>query len=135
MIQGRERRINVYNFGNCIAKTDNCESMDPMVLVEAFFWEVLHFKCWPQGEAGPSGPAPTSPPRYPDGPSAGVSASHANSVPTDDGIPGYATAIIVLCAVVAIGFFVFSKMGRSNGRDRSYEMTDVSDLRFDSFVT
>jgi len=37
IIQGRERCINVYNFGNCIANNDNCQSMDPMVLVRGFF--------------------------------------------------------------------------------------------------
>jgi hypothetical protein len=140
MIQGRERRINVYNFGNCIAKTDNCESMDPMVLVKAFFWEVLHFQCWPHGEMGPSGTTttPNIPPsnQDPEGQTTGFSSSHSSTNPTnDDGLPGYATAVIVLCAIVAIGFFAFYKMRGSNGRDRSYEMTDVSDLRFDNFVT
>lgn len=37
VINGYGRCINVYNFGNCIAKSDDCQSMDPMVLVKTFF--------------------------------------------------------------------------------------------------
>mmetsp|Transcript_16357 Transcript_16357/g.35567 ORF Transcript_16357/g.35567 Transcript_16357/m.35567 type:complete len:997 (+) Transcript_16357:154-3144(+) len=44
-INGRYRCIHVYNFGNCIANNDDCQSMDPMVLVRGFFSEVLGFEC------------------------------------------------------------------------------------------
>ncbi|VEU39603.1 unnamed protein product [Pseudo-nitzschia multistriata] len=37
--------IHVYNFGNCVADTDSCAYMDPMVLVRVFFKEVLGLNC------------------------------------------------------------------------------------------
>jgi hypothetical protein len=113
MIQGRERRINVYNFGNCLSNTNHCQSMDPMVLVKAFFWEVLHFKCWSKGESGPESSTHST-----GGSSSVGSMQSSTTSSSDDAMPGYLTAVVVLIVVVAIGFGVMYKVRGRHGRER-----------------
>jgi hypothetical protein len=135
VIQGRDRRINVYNFGNCIPKTDDCQDLDPIVLVKGFFWEILNFKCSTMEEyaANPSTHSSVPPPTKP-GTTFGAPLPQAQAQADDGGLPGYATVVIVLCVVAAIGVFAYYKASKGQDR-RSYEITDVSDLRFDNFIS
>jgi hypothetical protein len=138
-IQGHDRQINVYNFGNCLSPTSHCQKMDAMVLVKAFFWEVLKFKCWTKEEHSETSSTHNNPTNQsPSGSTSGVGASQQSSTSADDdSLPGYLTAVIVLIVVVVIGFFAFFKIkgGQDRERIRQYEMTDVSELRFDNFMT
>ncbi|MGK3753967.1 MAG: hypothetical protein ACI8RD_006275 [Bacillariaceae sp.] len=137
VINGRERCLNVYNFGNCLSVNDDCRNMDPMVLVKGFFLEVLKFPCRAKcdkhkdsGHSSSSSPQHNTP---------GVSSSSKDSTSSDDnGSSSYITATVVLCVVIALGFFGYYRIRRSSGRERiprrAYEMTDISDLRFESLT-
>jgi len=143
VINGRERCLNVYNFGNCLAKNDDCREMDPMVLVKVFFLEVLKFSCRAKcdkhtdsGHSPSYSPHESSPTKTHHTPN--VSSSSKDSTSGDNGSPSYITATVVLCIVIALGFFAYYQSRRSTGRERiprrAYEMTDISDLRFESLT-
>ncbi|OEU07077.1 hypothetical protein FRACYDRAFT_252250 [Fragilariopsis cylindrus CCMP1102] len=131
VIDGRERCLNVYNFGNCLSTNDDCRKMDPMVLVEGFFLEVLKFTCRAKCDKHKdSGHSPSSSQHN----TPGVSSSSKDSTSgDDDGSTSYIAATVVLCVVIALGFFGYYRIRRSSGRERvprrAYEMTDISDLQ------
>jgi len=143
VINGRERCLNVYNFGNCLAKNDDCREMDPMALVKVFFLEVLKFSCRAKcekhtdsGHSPSSSSHESSPTKTHHTPN--LSSSSKDSTSGDNGSSSYITATVVLCVVVALGFFAYYQSRRSTGRERiprrAYEMTDISDLRFQSLT-
>lgn len=136
VINGRERCLNVYNFGNCLPTNDDCRKIDPMVLVKGFFLEVLNFTCRAKCDKHKdSGRSPSSSQHN----APGVSSSSKDSTSgDDDGSTSYIAATVVLCVVIALGFFGYYRIRRSSGRERvprrAYEMTDISDLRFESLT-
>ena len=141
-IKGRDRCINVYNFGNCIANNNDCQSMDPFVLVKGFFLEVLDFSCRAKCDEQNS---PSSAPHKssPHGNTNNDNLSSQQSSSSDSGIgsklPSFTTAAIVLGIVAAVGLLGFFRYKASHGRERvaprsSYEMTDISDLGFQVFT-
>ncbi|KAG7342313.1 hypothetical protein IV203_007406 [Nitzschia inconspicua] len=140
-IEGHNRKINIYNFGNCLSQTSHCNVMDPMVLVKAFFWEIFTFKCQTKEELSANSSAANNPGFQGQGggnPTVLGSSQSSTTTTANDGVPSYVTAVVVLIVVVAFGFFAFYKMKGGEGRERirQYEMTDVSDLSFDNnFMT
>ena len=145
VIQGHDRCINVYNFGNCLANNDDCQSMDPMVLVETFFIDVLHFSCTPGCDTTGPAPSPTSPSnKYPGDHSPsnyGLSSeqNEGSSSSIQFELPTFVVPVLVLFALVAVSFFVVKwvRARRMNARveqRRTYEMTEISDLGFKVFT-
>jgi hypothetical protein len=157
-MNGRMRRISVFNFGNCVAPTDECKAMDPIVLVKGFFWEVMKFRCWKSDENGveshTTGPS-EAPQTGGEGgtqtegshhntsggemPTLGAEQSSSATYPqsSNDDLPPVVPAVIALAALVLVGLGVFYWRRQSTGQERApsrraYEMTDISDLRFDS---
>jgi hypothetical protein len=149
-INGWDRCINVYNFGNCIANNDDCQSMDPFVLVKGFFMEVLNFSCREKCDEhkDTTGHSPSSAPHKnsPWGANnnnnnnnlSSQQSNNSSSSSLDELPPSFATAAIILGVVVAVGLFGFFRYRASHGRERTvrsaYEMTDISDLGFESFT-
>ena len=146
IINGQDRCINVYNFGNCITNNDDCQSMDPFVLVKGFFMEVLDFscreKCDEHKDATAGQHSPSSAPHQNNNNNNGNLSSqqkNGSSSSSPNELPqSFTTAAIVLVVVVALGFFGFYRYRASSGRERNvrstYEMTDITDLGFESFT-
>jgi len=150
-IKGRDRCIHVYNFGNCIASSDQCQSMDPIVLVRGFFMEVLNFKCHAKCEKHKdttASPHKNNPSNGNSNNNSGGNNSGNNNLfsqqgfdsTSDDaaGFPWFMKAAVVLCVVAAVGLFGLYRFRASSGRERitrrTYEMTDMSDLRFETLT-
>jgi hypothetical protein len=156
-MNGHMRRINVYNFGNCVAATDDCKAMDPIVLVKGFFWEIMKFRCWKSDEDG----SDTYGGSGGDSHSGGGGGSHNGSghhtgggmpdlggqqqssltaaTPTDTDTPPAIPVAVAVVVLVLAGFGLFIWRRQRTGRERipsrrAYEMTDVSDLRFDTLT-
>jgi len=163
-IHGRDRCIHVYNFGNCISNNNDCQSMDPMVLVRGFFLEVLGFECKALCDTHKEGHAPThsnthtqapaptphawSPPtttNHHSPPTSstysktyGASSSQNSSSGNKQTTPSSTVAAVVVCLVIAVGFFGFYRYRAGHQRERipqaDLEMADMSDLRFESLT-
>ncbi len=146
-IKGRDRCMNVYNFGNCIADSDDCQSMDAFVLVRGFFLEVLTFDCKKGCDTHPDKPAGHSPSSAPHKNSPYGHTNNDNNLSSQQSfgnnsggggskLPSFATGIIVVGVVGAVGLFGYFRYRASTGREsaRSYEMTDISDLGFEVFT-
>jgi len=144
-INGQDRCINVYNFGNCITNNDDCQSMDPFVLVKGFFLAVLDFscreKCDEHKDATAGQHSSSSAPHQNNNNNNNLSSELKNESSSSSPIKlpqSFTTAAIVLGVVVALGFFGFYRYRASSGRERTvrsaYEMTDITDLGFESFT-
>jgi len=139
-IEGSNRCINVYNFGNCIVNNNDCQSMDPMIFVEAFFLEVMKFSC----RAGcdqlkdTSWHPPTSAPHqssqdilpYPQ-------SSNNNNLPAQQSIdvsetklPSFMMAAVLLSALAAILFIGFYRRRAGRRDKKAYETSEITDLGF-----
>jgi len=137
IIQGRERCINVYNFGNCIANNDNCQSMDPMVLVRGFFMEVLKFSCRAKCDRhkDTNGHSAGHPSSSGSNNNNNLSSNQQNTTIGSGNLPKFVPLAFVLFLVVAVGFFGFYRYRTGNSEResssrRAYEMTQISDLGF-----
>eukprot|EP00536_Pseudo-nitzschia_multiseries_P002189 jgi/Psemu1/301274/fgenesh1_kg.29_\ len=152
-IHGRDRCIHVYNFGNCIASDDHCQTMDPMVLVRGFFLEVLGFDCRAECHDHKEGHAPTAAPHFQSPTSHNTNNNHfsppttsqsqsqgfgAASSQNSNATTSYTTAAVLLCLVTGLGFFGFYRYRASHRREKipegDMEMADISDLRFESLT-
>eukprot|EP00531_Pseudo-nitzschia_arenysensis_P009500 CAMPEP_0116146424 /NCGR_PEP_ID=MMETSP0329-20121206/17157_1 /TAXON_ID=697910 /ORGANISM="Pseudo-nitzschia arenysensis, Strain B593" /LENGTH=763 /DNA_ID=CAMNT_0003642171 /DNA_START=243 /DNA_END=2534 /DNA_ORIENTATION=- len=145
-IKGRDRCLNVYNFGNCIASSSECQSMDPYVLVRGFFFEVLDFSCKAGCEThqNTAGHSPSSAPHNNspyghtnNGNNLSSKQNYGNKSNGDSSLPAFTMIAIVVGVVAAVGLFGFFRY-KSSRRERnstsSYEMTDISDLGFSVFT-
>ena len=139
-IQGTDRCIHVYNFGNCLANSDECQSMDPFALVKGFFSEVLDFACRAGCHEKPAGHPSGAPHNSPSRDNNNLSAQQNSGGSSSFGskLPKFTTVAIVLAAVAAIGLVGFLRYRSRHGIERdmrsSYEMTDISDLGFQVFT-
>lgn len=138
-INGRDRCIHVYNFGNCLANNDECQSMDPFVLVKGFFSEVLGFTCRAKCDKHSAGHPSATPQNAPSKDKNLSSQQSSGGNPSSGSkLPKFTTMAIVLAAVAAIGLIGFLRYRGRHGIDRnarsSYEMTDISDLGFQVFT-
>jgi len=148
VIQGHDRCINVYNFGNCIANNTDCQSMDPMVLVKTFFLDVLRFSCHAGCDKNKdtTGHSPSSSPPSKKNPGGHSSSNYNLSSKQNNGtsstsafeLPPFVVPIVVLFGLVAVGFFVINRLRASRRHQReerrTYEMTQISDLGFKVFT-
>mgnify|MGYP006086772931 CR=1 FL=1 len=137
IIHGRERCLNVYNFGSCITKNDDCRKIDPMVFVKGFFFEVLKFSCradctqhnTPSNSAHPASPTMTHTSNDP---------RSSTTSTNDTGPSSYLVAITVLCGAIIIGYFAYYIIRNSTGQERmprrAYEMTGIGDLHFQTLT-
>lgn len=128
-INGRKRCLEVYNWGNCVANTEDCKNLDPIVLVKGFFAEVLHFQCdgGCKTHLTPSGSPFHSTITHPPNTLTSSSKDVASRSSTSSSIM---TGAVVLCVAAAIGFVGYYFILRSSGQERiprrTYEMTEMS---------
>lgn len=138
LIKGRDRCINVYNFGNCIASSSNCQNIDPFVMVKGFFGEVLHFSCRPTCDQHTKAPHKSSPVDHPSSKDNFGAQQSNNSSSIGDKFSSFMTAAVVLCVIAAVALFGFFRYRAKSGRERmarpTYEMTEISDLGFRVFT-
>lgn len=139
-IEGRNSCINVYNFGNCISNNDDCQSTDPMVFVEAFFLEVMHFSCrakcdqlkdtsWHPPSSAPHQSSQDSHPYSQSSNNNNLSAPQSTDS-SETKPSSYTTAAVLLSALAAIGFIAFYRRRAGRRSKRAYETTEITDLGF-----
>ncbi len=139
-INGSDKCIHVYNFGGCLANSDECQIMDPFVLVKTFFSEVLGLTCRAKCDKNAAGHPSAAPHKSPSRDNSLSSQQNSGgSSSFGSKLPKFTTvAIGVLAAVAAIGLVGFLRYRARHGIDRnvrsSYEMTDISDLGFQVFT-